>query len=131
MIVHYERIPKVYLYCAKIGYELDGCEDRNNLMSHIKTYPPELHDLLREKLSLARGAWINRDYLIPKEKILACDQSREYRGGSGKGPVDGSARKNLNINEIPPNEGPHMGAVAARLKRGCDEITTEETSVGL
>jgi hypothetical protein len=49
-LLHYEKIIRIYLYCAKPGYEVEQCEERICLLSRIKNYPPELHEILIEKL---------------------------------------------------------------------------------
>jgi Domain of unknown function (DUF4283)/Zinc knuckle len=67
VLVHYERLQRVCLYCARIGHEVEGCEDRNTLLSHIKSYPAELHELMRARLLPDIGKWINKDYLIPAD----------------------------------------------------------------
>jgi hypothetical protein len=38
-LIHYERVVRVYLYCVKIGHEVEHCEERIHLLSGINNYP--------------------------------------------------------------------------------------------
>jgi Zinc knuckle len=60
VLIHYERLQRVCLYCAKIGHEIEGCEDRNNLLAYLKTYPEELHAVLRDKRQPRVQKWIKK-----------------------------------------------------------------------
>jgi hypothetical protein len=63
-LIHYERLVRVCLYCAKIGHEVEHCDERIRLLSRIKHYPPELHEVLNEKLRPRCGGWIGKIYLL-------------------------------------------------------------------
>jgi Zinc knuckle len=93
VLVHYERLQRFCLYCARIGHEVEGCEDRNTLLSHIKSYPVELHELMRVRLLPETGKWINKDYLIP---------TSSSRTSGGCAAAGGRAiPDNIDINEPP------------------------------
>jgi hypothetical protein len=104
VLVHYERVSKVYLYYAKVGHKVDECDDINNLMSQIKTYPTELHELLQEKLKPNYGGWINIDYLTLKDVVGFGEQRKKHvrrLGTSGPRSDIGWSGQSLNINESP------------------------------
>jgi Zinc knuckle len=67
-LIHYERLVRVCLYCAKIGHEVEHCDERIRLLSRIKHYPPELHEVLNEKLRPRCGGWIGKIYLLNRLK---------------------------------------------------------------
>jgi hypothetical protein len=94
-LIHYERTTRVCLCCSKLGHEVEQCDERINLLSRIKTYPPELHELLNEKIRSNCGGWISKLYLLDKcvlnlnanppehESYGKTDESWGY-GGAGR-----------------------------------------------
>jgi Zinc knuckle len=115
ILVHYERLQRVCLYCARIGHEVEGCEDRNTILSHIKSYPVELHELMRVRLLPETGRWINKEYLIPSSS------SRMSGGGAAAG--GRAVPNNIDINE-PPSTTTYLQAdPPARGKQESQALT--------
>jgi Domain of unknown function (DUF4283) len=128
VLVHYERLPTVCLYCAQIGHEVEGCDARNNLMAHIKTYPTKLHELLREKLRPSYGGWVNKDYLMPRVGSRKGDMGAVADQGSGSVGRDtfkGDGKSNFDINAAPPAEHDIPKRPMGRIKRGSAHISQQ------
>jgi hypothetical protein len=64
-LIHYERVPKICLFYAKLGHKTAECESRIILVSRIKEFPPKMHDSLQNKLKPSMGGWINKACLLP------------------------------------------------------------------
>jgi hypothetical protein len=97
-LLHYERVIRICMFCVKLGHEVEQCEERNCLLSHIKDYPPELHEILFEKLKPTCGAWINKLYLLSRltpdlnqVPPYTADSGRNYEGLSAD--IDGDTQE--------------------------------------
>jgi Domain of unknown function (DUF4283) len=65
-LVHYERVLRFCFYYAKIGHETETCEEHVCLMARIRSYPPELHQTLEEKLRPTFGGRVTKSYLLDR-----------------------------------------------------------------
>jgi hypothetical protein len=65
VLIHYEKLYMICLFCAKIGHEMESCEDYQSLIAHINTYSLEIRGILCAKLKPSYGEWVHKDYCLP------------------------------------------------------------------